>query len=216
MTKFIFHTARKRRSTGLKRVPINQWFNNYSLEDPNTRTELQLDGLLESSEFLRTLIDEEAKLLSNDPAVGDGYSRVVIGGLSQECAASVFCLLGGLPFVREDGESKPLGGFIGMSGWSPFSRADCWLLKIDEGDQGESESEAEEDDKDPFAHGTDGDEILLHIQAVNHIGIFSICHPFSLTPMEHYEHWYKVPDEIDDAVWFLKEKTRVPVVDEVD
>lgn len=54
-----------------------------------------------------------------DSAVGDGdgddvYSRVVIGGLSQGCAASVFCLLGGL---NADGERRRLGGYIGMSGW---------------------------------------------------------------------------------------------------
>ncbi|GFG24787.1 acyl-protein thioesterase 1 [Aspergillus udagawae] len=42
-TKFIFPTASRRRSTVMKRIPINQWFDNYSLKDPNTRTELQID-----------------------------------------------------------------------------------------------------------------------------------------------------------------------------
>jgi predicted esterase len=101
----------------MKRIPINQWFDNYSLKDPNTRTELQIDGLQESSEFLRRLVEEEAKLLSNDSAVGDGYSRIVIGGLSQGCAAAVFCLLGGFSSASEYGEGKRLGGYIGMSGW---------------------------------------------------------------------------------------------------
>lgn len=81
-------TASKRRSTVLKRIPINQWFDNYSLEDPTTRTELQFDGLEASSRFLRGLIDEEARLLDGK------YSRVIIGGLSQGCATSIFCLLG--------------------------------------------------------------------------------------------------------------------------
>lgn len=96
-TKFIFPTAIKRRSTVLKRVPINQWFDNYPLEDPNIRSELQIDGLQESGEFLRRLVGEEAEILSNGWAVDDGYSRVVIGGLSQGCAAAIFCLLGGFP-----------------------------------------------------------------------------------------------------------------------
>lgn len=43
--KFVFPTARKRRSTMLKRIPINQWFDNHSLDNPNTRTELQVDRL---------------------------------------------------------------------------------------------------------------------------------------------------------------------------
>ncbi|RHZ58129.1 uncharacterized protein CDV56_103020 [Aspergillus thermomutatus] len=250
-TKFIFPTARKRRSTVLKRIPINQWFDNYSLEDPNTRTELQLDGLQESSEFLRRLIDEEAELLSNDPAVGDGYRRVVIGGLSQGCAASVFCLLGGFPSVREGGESKLLGGFIGMSGWLPFEGEIAGLLKIDAGDREGSQSEAEEDYDNPFAHDTDGDDVPAHIQAVNHIRDIlgmppcqydaddseNALHPkvsvdlgrrmasilsdgfgmdVTWKAYEEFGHWYKVPNEIDDAVQFLKEKAGFPVVEEVE
>lgn len=77
------------------------------------------------------MIDKEAELLSNYPAVGDRYSQVVIGRLSQGCAASVFCLFGGDFLLREDGESKPLGGFIGMSGWLPFEGEIARLLKID-------------------------------------------------------------------------------------
>ncbi|GAQ05820.1 acyl-protein thioesterase 1 [Aspergillus lentulus] len=267
-TKFIFPTARKRRSTVLKRIPINQWFDNYSLEDPNTRTELQLDGLQESSEFLRKLIDEEAKLLSVDPTVGDGYSRVVIGGLSQGCAASVFCLLGGFPSAGEDGESRRLGGFIGMSGWLPFEGEISGLLKIDRGDQGESESEAEEDDDDdPFTDDTDGDDVPAHIQAVNHVrdilgmppiqsdvddsenflsvsylkapvflghgsadpkvsvdlgrrmaSVLSDVFGMDVTwkAYEEFGHWYKLPDEIDDAVQFLKEKAGFSIVENDD
>lgn len=37
--KFIFPTARKRRSIILKRIPINQWFDNYSFEDPGQKKE---------------------------------------------------------------------------------------------------------------------------------------------------------------------------------
>ncbi|RLL93933.1 hypothetical protein CFD26_102916 [Aspergillus turcosus] len=83
------------------------------------------------------------------------------------CGFSILSL--GFPSAREDGESKRLGGFIGMSGWLPFEGEIAGLLKIDEGDEGESESEAEEDDDDPFAHDTDGDNVPAHIQAVNHI-----------------------------------------------
>lgn len=175
-TKFIFPTARKRRSTVLKRIPINQWFDNYSLEDPNERTELQLEGLEESSAFLRGLVNEEAAVLSSSAAAAaddDGYGRVVIGGLSQGCAAAVFCLLGGFP---SPGGSKKLGGFVGMSGWLPFEKEIAGLLNIDQGNAGgsESRSEAEEEDDnddDPFAHDTDeeNNNVPLPIQAVNHV-----------------------------------------------
>lgn len=92
---------------------------------------MQVEGLEESSFFLRGLVDEEARLLregneNGASAVGDGYGRVVIGGLKQGCAASVFCLLGGFSSLskEEDGgdghggetRQSPLGRFIGMSG----------------------------------------------------------------------------------------------------
>ena len=257
--KFVFPTARKRRSTVLKRIPIHQWFDNYSLEDPNTRTELQVEGLEETSCFLRGLVDEEARLLreGNANANGDGYGRVVIGGLSQGCAAAVFCLLGGFPSLSNggDGETRqsPVGGFIGMSGWLPFEREIAGLLN------GESEAE-EDDDDDPFSHDDeDEDDVPAHIKALNHVRDILDLPPlqsppdpmvsYSETPVflghgaadpkvsvdlgrrmasilsdgfgmdvtwkayEDFGHWYKVPDEIDDVVRFLKEKVGVPSID---
>ena len=100
--KFVFPTARKRHSTVLKRIPIHQWFDNYSHEDLNTRTELQVEGLEESSFFLRGLVDEEARFLregneNGASAVGDGYGRVVIGGVESRLCG--ICVL-------------PSGGFL--------------------------------------------------------------------------------------------------------
>ena len=36
-------------------MPINQWFDNYSLKDPGDRTDLQVEGFCESAEFIRDL-----------------------------------------------------------------------------------------------------------------------------------------------------------------
>lgn len=116
--KFVFPTARKRRSTVLKKFPINQWFDNYSLDDPNERTHLQVDGLMETAEFLRGLISQEARVFENQTSGESGYRRVILGGLSQGCAAGIFTLLGGL---GETGNEKA-GAFFGMSGWLPFER----------------------------------------------------------------------------------------------
>ncbi|KAL4960998.1 Alpha/Beta hydrolase protein [Aspergillus stella-maris] len=154
-TKFIFPTASKRRSTVLKRTPINQWFDNYSLEDPNTRTELQLDGLKETGAFLRKLVEEEAGILSGlEEGNGDGYSRVIIGGLSQGCAAA-------------------LGGFIGMSGWLPLEGEMSAILGLDE--NSDEDADEDKDDEDPFDHDSDSDAedgsgpVPAHVQAVNHV-----------------------------------------------
>lgn len=112
--KFIFPTARKRRSTILKRTPINQWFDNYSLEDPGQRTELQIEGLCETAEFIHGLITEEAQILGEG-----GYGKVILWGLSQGCAAGILTLLGG---YDDSDEEKALGAFIGLSGWLPFEQ----------------------------------------------------------------------------------------------
>ena len=114
--KFIFPTARKRRSTVLNRVAINQWFDIYSLDDPEQRTDLQVEGLCQTGGFLRRLIDREAEAFDDiDDDVR--YSRIIIGGLSQGCAMGIFTFLAGVG----DGGRK-LGGFVGMSGWLPMRR----------------------------------------------------------------------------------------------
>lgn len=104
--KFIFPTAKKRRSTVLKRTPINQWFDNFSLEDPTQRQHLQYDGIKETSEFVTSLVHQEAEVI--------GMERIVVGGLSQGCAAALHVLL-------NLGGEAPMAGFVGMSGWLPFA-----------------------------------------------------------------------------------------------
>ncbi|KAK8151815.1 putative phospholipase/carboxylesterase [Phyllosticta citrichinensis] len=103
--KFIFPTAKKRRSTAIKRIPINQWFDNFSLGDPSERQHLQYDGIRETSAFVHDLIEKEASLV----------------GLSHGCAAALHVLLN---FKRQEsvGEgSASFAAFVGMSGWLPFA-----------------------------------------------------------------------------------------------
>ncbi|KAL4930692.1 alpha/beta hydrolase [Aspergillus undulatus] len=175
--KFIFPTARKRRSTVLKRIPIHQWFDNCSLEDPNTCTELQVDGLEGTSELLRTLVHQEAEtmsrrnhILENVNGDGNGYRRVIVGGLSQGCVAVMFCLLGGFE-GSEGGMVSRLGGFVGMNGWLPFEREIARILDMENLEQ--EEKDENEDEDDPFARDSDDAEgdtgLSPRIQALNHM-----------------------------------------------
>lgn len=312
--KFVFPTASKRRSTALKKIPINQWFDNYSLEDPNQRTDLQVDGLMETATFLRELIDTEAQILSDD-STPTGYRKIVLGGLSQGCAAGIFTLLGG--GIGEGGNER-LGAFFGMSGWLPFERqlnsmtsykkeeeedtekendqndAESVPDEEDESDDGESsnDDEDEEDDNhsesdtgiyfstsdaesdafssnledklaafDPFQSEAHEDserdprsgivDIINHVRDILDLASISSTEylPTLQTPVflghgsadpkvsvhlgekmaqllsnklkmnvtwkayEGFGHWYKVPDEIDDVLDFLKEKIALSIVD---
>ncbi|KAJ5639588.1 Phospholipase/carboxylesterase/thioesterase [Penicillium longicatenatum] len=122
--KFVFPTASKRRSTILKRVPINQWYYNYSLDDPVERTKLQIDGLCETAEFIRDLITKEAHILGEG-----GYRNIILWGLSQGCAAGIFTVLGGW---YDMSEANTLGEFVGMSGWLPFEQHLREILRCDD------------------------------------------------------------------------------------
>lgn len=140
--KFVFPTASKRRSTILKRIPINQWYDNYSLDDPGQRTDLQIDGLCETAEFIRGLITKEAHILGEG-----GHRKVILWGLSQGCAAAIFTLLGGWSDITEP---KALGAFIGMSGWLPLERHLNEILRYKDNPAltGNSYHETQSDDHD--------------------------------------------------------------------
>ncbi|KAB2570461.1 hypothetical protein DBV05_g10875 [Lasiodiplodia theobromae] len=131
--KWVFPTAKKRRAALFKRMPISQWFDNWSLEYPEDRQELQYEGIAETSAFVAGLIAEEVKELRGRAG------RVVLGGLSQGCAVGLHVYLN----WKGEGElaGQALGGFVGMSGWLPFATA------LDPKSSGKEE---EVGDDDPF------------------------------------------------------------------
>jgi predicted esterase len=78
------------------------------LEPPATdREELQIPGLCETIVYLHGLLRAEIA------AVPGGAANVVLGGLSQGCAAALLALL--------LWEGDALGAGVGMCGWLPFA-----------------------------------------------------------------------------------------------
>jgi predicted esterase len=104
--KFIFPTASRRRAKVYKRLMIKQWFDTWALYAPEEQEELQNDGLRETSSYLQKLLRSEVALV--------GAGNVVLGGLSQGCAASLVALL------LWDGE--PLAAAVGMCGYLPYRK----------------------------------------------------------------------------------------------
>ncbi|KAJ5823329.1 Phospholipase/carboxylesterase/thioesterase [Penicillium robsamsonii] len=161
--KFVFPTASKRRATRFKKMAINQWFDNYSIEDPGERTDLQVEGLCETAQFIRGLISEEVRILG----VG-GHRKLILWGLSQGCAAGVFTLLGGW---LDASETSTIGAFVGMSGWLPFEQQLHKILRCDDipastkdgketryDDTSDSDSEDEDEVKDAARQQSNSDE----------------------------------------------------------
>ncbi|KAH3908982.1 hypothetical protein HBH56_166430 [Parastagonospora nodorum] len=105
-TKFIFPTAPLRRAAVFKRSLIHQWFDNWSLTEPELKQHLQAQGLRETSAYIHDLLRDEIKIV--------GASNVVLMGLSQGCAASIVAML------LWTGE--PIGALVGMCGYLPFRK----------------------------------------------------------------------------------------------
>ncbi|GAP91707.1 putative acyl-protein thioesterase [Rosellinia necatrix] len=224
--RFVFPTAKRRRSAAFGRRKLTQWFNIAYLADPNYLKEMQLPGLEESAAEIRELLLRERELVPS--------TNIILGGISQGCAMSLTVLL-----TLE----YPLAGCLGMCGYLPFQE------DIEEAVAGHEDSD---DDDNPFAPSADSDKPpdsprtkaflferdLLCIDAPPDA---TVARPAVVTPifLGHGDcdekkphalgeaaartmraagytvdwnlyaglgHWYKIPEEIDDIVRFIGEK----------
>ncbi|KAL8796488.1 MAG: hypothetical protein Q9195_001162 [Heterodermia aff. obscurata] len=162
--KFIFPTASLRRAIIYKRSLITQWFDNWSLQTPTEREELQIDGLRETSAFIHAILREEIAVV--------GAENVILGGLSQGCAAALIATL------LWDGE--PLAAVFGMCGWLPY--------------RGHMQEIAETTDKviedDPFAQCeideaqlSPVDQAIRYLRQELDLSEMGDCHPFQRIPI---------------------------------
>ncbi|KAL9635239.1 MAG: hypothetical protein Q9204_002691 [Flavoplaca sp. TL-2023a] len=138
--QFIFPTASKRRAQIYHRSVINQWFDNWSLATPNEKTDLQVPGLRESSAYVHSLL--------KDAIAQVGAENVVLGGLSQGCAAALIALL------MWDGE--PIVTAFGMCGWLPFCKQMEDILGASE--SGAENASGDADDLFETGDEADGDD----------------------------------------------------------
>ncbi|CAM6002970.1 unnamed protein product [Sphagnum balticum] len=82
---------------------MSQWFDMWSVENPDERQEIQTEGMKESVSCINDIIKNEATIVPHD--------RIILGGISQGCATALYALMVG--GIR-------LGGFIGLSSWMDF------------------------------------------------------------------------------------------------
>lgn len=94
------------------------WFDVYSLQNTNERQELQVGGLRESVLQILSVLDNEIKLVGDDP------SKVFLGGISQGMATTLFTFLCAPGRIR-----GALGGVVAFCGWLPFSQQADDLLR---------------------------------------------------------------------------------------
>jgi len=100
--KWVFPTSKQLYAARFEQ-DLYQWFDIWSVEKPEERKELQIDGLKESIRTVLNIIREEATLVP--------LEQIILAGISQGCATAILSLLLG---------GMKLGGFIGFSSWLPF------------------------------------------------------------------------------------------------
>lgn len=228
--RFIFPTAKRRRSSAFSRSKLMQWFDIASLDDPSYRQYTQLEGLEESLHEVLELLRVEVGKVS--------AQNVLLGGLSQGMAMSAICLLY-LDF--------PLGGFIGMSGWLPYSKDLHEVLD----DDAENDPFGIEDpfdvpagrkskEQEPIHKAVDFIRDLLggDLQAVSRNALATpvflghgmadekivpdlgenacstlreVGFKVSWRTYQGQGHWYKTPEEIDDILAFMSTEMKWPV-----
>ncbi|OAA68635.1 Phospholipase/carboxylesterase/thioesterase [Niveomyces insectorum RCEF 264] len=141
--RFVFPTAPRRRATLYRRTLTRQWFDSWTLEPPATdREELQVLGLSETTAYLHDLWRREIA------AVPGGAASVVVGGLSQGCAASLVALL--------LWQGDAFAAVVGMCGWLPFAarlaeHASPAILELDV----HQEADGHDESFDPFEREDD-------------------------------------------------------------
>jgi predicted esterase len=113
--KFIFPQAPKRESARAKGWKLFQWFDNWGYdEDAEDKEDLKVEGLQETTAMVHDLLKQEIELV--------GAENVVLGGLSQGCAASHVAIL--------TWQGEPLAGCFQMCGHLPF-RAQIEAAELD-------------------------------------------------------------------------------------
>ena len=212
--KFIFPSGAPRRCTAFGGKMMHVWFDITTIADRTIGEDKQIEGLAESTAYLSRLIREETTILE---LVGRSREDLVLGGFSQGCAMSMWVLLN---------MGLELGGYVGMSGWLPFRRQIDSVMKV--GTDQKARSLAALDymrDTVPvpclshcptserlkglathvfLGHGSKDEKVRTAWgedmrDTLEILGLDIVWKEY-----EALEHWYKVPDEVEDISDFLR------------
>lgn len=221
--RFVFPTSKRRRSSAFNCATLTQWFDITRIHDPSFQNDRQLRGLEESTKQILKIMHNELNFVSP--------SNLILGGLSQGCAMSVAILLsldypiGGFigmsgfltfqadledalipkedleddPFIRDDNSISAIKKHPSVAA----QRLQRDLLCLDLLSEPSVEKTSYKtpvflghgglDEKVPVALGKAIVKVLREAQ-----------YQVAWRCYQDEGHWYKIPDEIDDIVDFIK------------
>ncbi|KAJ4013734.1 hypothetical protein NW752_005445 [Fusarium irregulare] len=204
--KWVFPSSRELWSEAFQE-DMPAWFEAHSLTDITARQEVQIPGIRESTEYVKTIINDEIVKL-------DGASdRVVLGGISQGGAIALWTLL-------SQGE-KPFGAFFGTNTWLPFASSlqtsvsqgaemseDEGIVFLAEmiGPQSSQGQMLNRSTRVFLGHGTDDAYVDVELgrqarDVLTQIGYSVEWKEYTDAELEG--HWIKAPEELEDLLDFF-------------
>ncbi|KAI1208294.1 phospholipase/carboxylesterase [Annulohypoxylon truncatum] len=186
--RWVFPSAPIRRS---ERFNCNesQWFDIWSVDSPNEKPEIQINGLKESIELVLDLVQQEEALV---PRI-----NIFLGGISQGFATAFSTFLFG---------EKDYAGLIGLCGWAPS--AALALL----GGELDGIPDSEEHDETPVFLGHSRDDSIVPLEEGRRL--CSILWRRADTVVDFHEyaeggHWINEPTGVNDIAEFLENNMNI-------
>ncbi|KAK7214175.1 hypothetical protein V2G26_021353 [Clonostachys chloroleuca] len=179
--RFIFPTAKRRRSSAFSRSKLTQWFDIASLDDPSYRQYTQLEGLEES-------LHEVLELLSVEEILNDGPENNPFGDED--------------PFDVPDGRKS--------KEQEPIHKAVDFIRDLLGGDRQALLRNAL---ATPvfLGHGMVDEKIVPDLGEKACNTLRKIGFKVSWRTYQDLGHWYKIPEEIDDILAFMRTEMKWPV-----
>ncbi|EXJ83047.1 hypothetical protein A1O3_06864 [Capronia epimyces CBS 606.96] len=207
--KWVFPTAPTSESKRFD-TTMSQWFDIWSVEDPEERVEIQAEGLKQSIASLLEVIRAKEALVPRQ--------NIFLGGISQGFATA-------LSTFFADGQN--FAGLIGLCSWMPFANSvdnltasivnDDQLFsavqKIYFGQQPREESLAQLLRLTPIFLGHSIDDGLVPIENGRRMRDILMQHFKLDTQWHEYQdggHWINEPQGVDDIAEFLNQNMRKP------
>lgn len=113
--RWVFPSAKCRTSTVFQEE-VSEWYDVYSLSDPEARLDLQKPGLVESICYVTEILDFERQRFEKQQVRSSQRPGLILGGISMGCAVGIHVLLS----VVASGNGQHIAGFFGWCGWLPF------------------------------------------------------------------------------------------------
>ncbi|CAJ2509637.1 Uu.00g146630.m01.CDS01 [Anthostomella pinea] len=178
------------------RENVHQWFDIWSLDDPDEKRHTQVAGLKENTPKLIRLLQAEAARV--------GLRNVVLAGISQGCAAAIHALLN-YPGSDTAEPNDRLGAFVGISSWMSLGGSSVQDTRSALGLDGATPSDDIYRNTPVFLSHSANDNIMP-IEQGRRLRDMLTTYGMDVTWKEYEkgEHWIYAPQGVDDIVDFLK------------